>query len=201
VCVNWDHPLQPTYPRRLESQGVAVLMARCVPGPPSPPFAVGEAYPLAFDICDGIAAVSFAALGVYPDIDRGWWCMVEQFWLSDGYWQPAGGSHDNTTTATPFERPSATGNSKMRWIDWASDGGYGIWEQEPRERHSYFGIAPVGTAGLSVTMPDGRARDVAITPWNGAWVVVAPGATSTLVGRDAGSAILGEATFGSRESG
>jgi hypothetical protein len=72
-----------------------------------------------------------------------------------------------------------------------------MWEQEPRERHSYFGIAPAGTTRLSVTTPDGRTRDVAITTWNGAWVVVAPGITSTLVGRNDAGLVLGAATFGS----
>ncbi len=190
--MNWHHTLDPHYPRRLKTLGTAVLTAQRVPGPPSPPFKVSEAYPLAFDVCDEIAAVSFAALGVYPDIDRGWWCMVEQFRRSDGHWHPAGGSHDNTTTSTPFERP-VTGD----WIEWGSHGGSSVWEEEPRERHSYFGVAPAGTARLSVTTPDGRPRDVAITPWNGAWVVVVAGPTSTLTGRDSNGAIIGETDFGS----
>ncbi len=68
---------------------------------------------------------------------------------------------------------------------------------EPRRRHSYFGIAPARTAALSVTTHDGHTRDVAITPFNGAWVVVTPGSGSTLTGRDATGAVLGGTTFGS----
>jgi hypothetical protein len=192
VWVSWHNTLDPHYPRRLEMLGVAVLTTRRVPGPPSPPFRVGEAYPLAFDICGEIAAVSFAALDVYSDIDRGWWCMVEQFRRRDGHWHPAGGSHDNTTTATPFARPIAGD-----WIEWGSDGGHGIWDEEPRERHSYFGIAPTQVARLSVRTRDSRERDVAITPWSGAWVVVGTGTTSTLTGRVADDAIVGEMAFGS----
>jgi len=190
--VNWHGTADPHHPQRLETLGVAVLTARHVPGPPSPPFEVGEAYPLAFDVCDEITAVSFAALGVHPDISRGWWCLLEQFQRHDGHWHPAAGSHDNTTTATPFKRP-ATGD----WVEWASDGGHETWEQEPRERHSCFGIAPAGTTRLSLATPDGRTRDVAITPWSGAWVAVAPTASLTLTGRDAEGAVLGELAFGS----
>ena len=81
-----------------------MLHARRAPGPPTPPFHAGVAYPLAFDVQDRIAAVSFAALDAYPDIEPGWWCLVEQFFLDDdGNWQRAGGSHDNTTTPAPFE--------------------------------------------------------------------------------------------------
>ena len=137
--------------------------------------------------------MSFAALDVHPDTDRAWWCMVEQFRRRDGHWHLAGSSHDNTTTATPFERP-ATGE----WIQWGPDGGHRIWDEDPRVRDSYFGIAPVGTARLSVRTNDGGERDVATTPWNGAWVVVGSGVSSTLIGRDANGEILGEMAFGSR---
>jgi hypothetical protein len=196
VSVDWRDVARGNHPSRLETLGSAVLTAGRVPGPPAAPYEVGVAYPLAFDVCDGIAAVSFAARDVFPDIDRGWWCLVEQFWLSDGHWEPAGGSYDNTTTATPFERPTAIANSSVEWIDWVSNGGHAIWDQEPRERHSYFGIAPAHTTRLSVMTTDGRTRDVAITPWNGAWVVAATGVRSTLVGYDAAGAVLGTATLG-----
>jgi hypothetical protein len=42
--------------------------------------------------------------------------MVEQFWLSDGHGQPAGGSHDTHDNGQPFERPSAAGQSTTDWI-------------------------------------------------------------------------------------
>jgi hypothetical protein len=83
------------------------------------------------------------------------------------------------------------------WIDWVSDGGAPIWEQEPSRRHSYFGVSPEETARLAVSTPDGQTRDVAITPWNGAWVVVAAGTTSTLSGYDSAGELLGTQTFGS----
>src|SRR3954451_19576684 len=97
VWVNWHGISGDGYPDRTESLGVAVLTAGRVPGPPSAPFERGVAYPLAFDVCEGIGAVSFAAFDVYPDIDRGWWCLVEQFWLDDGVWRPPGGMYDNAT--------------------------------------------------------------------------------------------------------
>ena len=79
----------------------------------------------------------------------------------------------------------------MSWVDWHSNGGYAGWDEEPRERHSYFGIAVAGTARLTVTTTDGVERDVRITPWNGAYVVAAPGTHSTLTGYDAQGNVLG----------
>jgi hypothetical protein len=120
VWVNWHGMSSDGYPNRTESLGAAVLTAGHVPGPPSPPFELAVAYPLAFDVHDGIGAVSFAAFDVYPDIHRGWWCLVEQFSLQDGAWHSAGGMYDNTTIATPFERPTG-----IDWVDWGTDGGNG----------------------------------------------------------------------------
>ena len=152
VGVSWHGTPSDDYPVRMESLGLAVLAAGRVPGPPKPPFEVGVAYPLAFDVCDGIAAVSLAALGVYPDIDEGWWCMVEQFSFHDGAWHFAAGEYDNSTTPTPFERPS-----DPDWSVWGTDGGNGGWDEEPRDRHSYCGIAPTGTARLTVSWDGGNA--------------------------------------------
>jgi hypothetical protein len=185
VWINWHGTSRDGYPNRIERLGVAVLTAGRVPGPPSPPYKRAVAYPLAFDVCDGIGAVSFAVFDVYPDIDRGWWCLVEQFSLHDGAWHPAGGLYDNTTIATPFERPAG-----IDWVDWGTDGGNAGWDEEPRDRHSYCGIAPVGTARLTVTT-NGDTRDVRITPWNGAYVVVAAGLNSTLTGYDTEGNVLG----------
>jgi hypothetical protein len=199
VQVNWSSTLDTSWPSRLENVGLAVLQAGHVPGPPEPPFQPGIAYPLAFDVHDGIAAVSFAALDTYPDTHRGWWCLVEQFALDDdGTWRHAGGAHDNTTTPTPFQRPTHPQNSRTAWIDWRSDGGRGEWDAHPMHRHSYFGTAPTTTDRLTVTTDDDRTRDVAITPWSGAWIVVAPGTASTLTGYDATGAVLGTTTFGTR---
>jgi hypothetical protein len=185
VWVNWRSPPSNANPWRMETLGVAVLTAGRVPGPPSPPFEVGVAYPLAFDVCDRIGAVSFAALDAYPDIDHGWWCFVVQFALHDGAWHPAGGEYDNTTILTPFARPS-----EIEWVDWGTHGGNGVWDEEPRDRHSYCGIAATGTARLTVTA-EGRTRDVRITPWNGAYVVVEPCLNSALSGYDATGSLLG----------
>ncbi len=179
------------YPKDLETIGLAVLAAGHVPGPPALPYEVGVGYPLAFDVCGRIGAVSFAALDVYPDIALGWWCLVEQFSLHEGVWGFAGGEYDNTTTPTPFERPIAVENSTLDWLDWGSNGGWGEWEDEPRERHSSFGIAPVRTTRLTLTTVDGNEREVRITPWNGAYVVVAPGPHSTLTGYDIDGDVLG----------
>ena len=104
---------------------------------------------------------------------------------------PAGGSHDNTTSRTPFERPKVATASTVAWLDWVSFGGAGCWTDAPEERHSFFGIAPAGTERLTVTAAGDREREVPITPWNGAWVVVAPGRQSTLTGYDAGGDVLG----------
>jgi hypothetical protein len=55
---------------------------------------------------------------------------------------------------------------------------------EPRQRRSYFGIAPVHAARLTVTAADGCERELRVTPWNGAFVVASPGTHSTLTGYD-----------------
>ena len=68
-----------------------------------------------------------------------------------------------------------------------------MWNEEPRRRHSYFGVASTEIARLSVTT-DTRRRDVAVTPWNGAWVVIAPGTASTLRAHDATGAVRDELT-------
>jgi hypothetical protein len=169
----------------METLGVAVLTAGRVPGPPSPPYEVAVAYPLAFDVYDGLGAVSFAALDAYPDIDHGWWCFVLQFALHDGAWYAGGGEYDNTTIPTPFARPS-----ELDWVDWGTNGPNGVWDEEPRDRHSCCGIAGPSTARLTVTA-DGRTRDVRITPWNGAYVFVEPHLNSTLAGYDAAGTLLG----------
>lgn len=195
VSVDWIGGYGGTWPARLETLGMAVLAAKKVPAPPSRPAAVGVAYPVAFDIAGTIAAVSFVALNVYPEHLR-WWCLVEQFWLDGENWVPAGGSYDNTTTDTPFARPTRVENSVETWVDWITDGGHGGWDVEPRERHSYCGIAPTHTARLTVTTPDGLSRSIAVNPLSGAWVVVAPGTRSTLTGYDAAGVKLGTTEFG-----
>ena len=184
------------YPSELTALGVEVLTTGRVPGPPSPPHESGVGYPLAFDVCGRIAAVSFAALDVYPDIARGWWCLVEQFSCSDGTWGSAGGEHDSTTSSTPFKRPTSVENSELDWLDWLCFGGAGEWDEAPQRRQSCFGIAPVQTARLTVTAEDGCERQLRVTPWNGAFVVVSPGTHSTLTGYDVEDKVLGTLSTG-----
>jgi hypothetical protein len=179
------------YPADLEEIGVEILASRRVPRPAEPPHEVGVGYPLAFDICGRIGAVSFAALDVYPDIAAGWWCLVELFSYAEGSWGCAGGEHDNTTTANPFTRPSDAENSNVEWVDWLSFGGAPEWDEEPRRRQSYFGVAPTRTARLTATTEDGTVRELEITPWSGAFVAVNPGTRSSLTGYDATGVELG----------
>jgi hypothetical protein len=61
-------------------------------------------------------------------------------------------------------------------------------------RHTFFGIAPAGTARLTVTDEAGRTRDLPITAWNGAYVAVVAGARSTLTGYDERGERLGSLT-------
>lgn len=146
------------------------------------------AYPVAFDAGELLGAVAFATWDPYPgDFEPEWWCTVELFVRCGGDdWGWCGGEHDNTTSATPFQRP-ADGD----WIEWHSNGGVGGWDEEPRARFSFFGIAPAGTERLTVRGEDGRERDLRITPWNGAYVAVVAGETATLSGYDASGQLLG----------
>jgi hypothetical protein len=60
----------------------------------------------------------------------------------------------------------------------------------------FFGVAPAATARLTVTDEAGRTRDLAITPWCGAYVATVEGATSRLTGYDAAGRVLGELAMG-----
>jgi hypothetical protein len=175
--------------------GLQALAAGRVDGPQQGPWRRDRAYPLAFDInaADGIAAVSFAILDMYPDIALGWWCEALTFAFHEGQWRPAGGESDNSTAPDPFSRPSKATNSVHPWCDWHSNGGLGEWAEDdpPQQRHTFFGIAPTGTARLTVTDEADRTRDLHITPWNGAYVAVVAGTRSTLTGYDEDGNVLG----------
>jgi hypothetical protein len=184
----------------VRATGPAILEAGEVAGPPAGPFERSRAYPLAVDVGgpDGaegpVGAVSYAALDPYPGIAGGWWCVAVRFTRLGGAWEP-GDETDNSTTQRPFERPAAAENSTESWIDWHSNGGvgdYGDSDEAPRHRSMFFGIAPVSTVRLTVTDETGRTRDLAITPWCGAYVATVDGATSRLTGYDAGGRVLGE---------
>jgi hypothetical protein len=175
--------------------GREVLEAGRVDGPPRGPWRRDFAYPLALDIdvAQGIAAVSFAILDMYPDIEPGWWCEAVTYSFRDGRWRHAGGESDNSTALDPFSRPTAATNSIYSWCAWPSNGGLGDWSDQdlPRWRHTFFGIAPTTTARLTVTDETGRTRDLMITPWNGAYVAVIAGAYSTLTAYDERGTVLG----------
>jgi hypothetical protein len=101
---------------------------------------------------------------------------------------------DNTTTPRPFERPEVATASTVGFIDWGSNGGQmGFGEHDGKEdwRHSFFGIAPIHTARLVLTLEDGRSRDLQITPWCGAYVAYYRGTRSKLTGYDAAGRELG----------
>lgn len=178
-----------------EDAGLAVLAAGRVDGPPRAPWRRDRAYPLALDInaTDGIAAVSFAILDMYPDIAPGWWCEAVTFARHDGRWIYAAGESDNTTAPDPFSRPHQASNSTHDWCEWHSNGTLAHWNRDdpPDWRHTFFGIAPSGTARLTVTDETGRTRDLQITPWNGAYVAIVAGTHSTLTGYDTHGNLLG----------
>jgi hypothetical protein len=175
--------------------GAAILATGVVPGPPTGPFIEGRAYPLAVDVDGSTGALSFAALNPYPDIEPGWWCIAVRFSRVDGAWR-GGDDTDNSTTQRPFERPTAAENSRATWFDWHSNGGLelgrdGEDEDEPRYRHMFFGNAPAVTARLTVTDHTGRERDLAITPWCGAYVATVGGTYSRLTGYDHDGRMIG----------
>jgi hypothetical protein len=171
--------------------GPQVLDRGSVPGPPPRPWDRETAYPLAVDV-DG-RLVWFAVLDMYPDTAPGWWCLATT-WSRDGEcWNHAHGESDNTTSPAPFERPLQSENGVHRWCDWHSNGSAGHWGDEDEDpwRHTFFGIAPAGTARLMVTDETGRERDLHVTPWNGAYVAVVSGPRSTLTGYDERGDVLG----------
>lgn len=162
---------------------------------PGPPVGNVDSYPLAVDIDGDVGAVSWALLNAHPHIDTGWWCEAVMYGHGPGGWGEITAGDDNTTSPTPFERPKVVTNSTMEWMDWGSQGGLAVWgepgDSDHIERHVLFGIAPVGTARLTVTTPDGRERDLRITPWNGAYVAVVEGDDSLLTGFGHGGELLG----------
>jgi hypothetical protein len=130
---------------------------------------------------------------MYPDIAPGWWCGAVTFSFRDGQWHYAAGESDDSTAADPFSRPSKATNSVHGWCDWHSNGGLGGWSEDdpPEWRHTFFGIAPAGTARLTVTDETSRTRDLQITPWNGAYIAIVAGAHSMLTGYDDRGNVLG----------
>jgi hypothetical protein len=171
----------------VRKSGPSILAAGVVPGPPGGPFVEGRAYPLGVDVDGTTGAVSYAALNPYPDIEPGWWCVDMGFTLVDDVWHD-GDQDDNSTTQRPFERPVEIENSTSTWFDWHSNGGLGDYGERmgdpPRYRHMFFGIAPTATARLTVSDETGRERELAITPWCGAYVASVEGAFSRLSGYD-----------------
>jgi hypothetical protein len=131
----------PDWEEDKERVGSAVLAAGRVDGPPQGPWRRERAYPLALDInaAEGIAAVSFAILDMYPDIAPGWWCEAVTFSLRDGQWCYAAGESDSSTAADPFSRPHKATNSIHDWCDWHSSGGLGGWSTDdpPEWRHTF----------------------------------------------------------------
>lgn len=173
--------------------GPQLLDHGTVSGPPAQPWQRDTAYPIAVDVDGRLGAVSFAVLDMYPDIAPGWWCLVTTWSRGREGWVYAAGESDNTTSPTPFERPLKPENSLLSWCDWHTNGGAGHWGDEDEDpwRHTFFGIAPAGTARLTVTDESGRERDLRVTPWNGAYVAVVSGLRSTLTGYDERGRILG----------
>src|SRR5262249_46384873 len=98
----------------------AVVLARGTVDPPAHGTPVRDvAYPIAFDAGELLGAVAFATWDPYPgDFEPEWWCTVELFLRYPDGWHSCGGEHDNTTSATPFERPV-----EGDWIEWHSNGG------------------------------------------------------------------------------
>ncbi|MBI5104187.1 MAG: hypothetical protein HZB46_04240 [Solirubrobacterales bacterium] len=171
--------------------GPPILESGVVPGPPAGPFERHRAYPLAVDRDGPRAAVLFAALDANPDLARGWWSVAVRFTREDGRWRD-GDEEDGFTTQRPFERPAVPENSRHTWVDWHTNGGFGDYgTDEPRYRHMVFGIATAGTERLVVTDETGRERDLAITPWCGAYVATVEGAFSRLTGHGPDGRLLG----------
>jgi hypothetical protein len=172
--------------------GPRILGRETVPGPPTGPWERDTVYPLAVDVDGRFGAVSFAVLGMYPDISAGWWCLATTWVRDGGGWEYAGGDFDNETSPEPSVRPVAPDNSVEEWCDWHTNGGAGEWPNDEQPwRHTFFGIAPVSTARLTVADDTGRERDLRITPWNGAYVAVVAGVHSTLTGYAADGRRLG----------
>jgi hypothetical protein len=146
----------------LSELGARILARGVVSGPPREPWERGTPYPLALDVNGRHGAVSFAMLDPYPYIARGWWCAASIWANGPRGWGDVGGDHDNLTTQMPFERPTRAENSTVGWCDWHSNGGAAGWgPQDPDPwRHTFFGIAPVSTARLTVTDQTGAERDL-----------------------------------------
>ncbi len=167
-----------------------ILSLGFVPGPPE---AGVKDHPVAVDIDGQFGAVSWVYFNRSRAIARGWWCDATIYRYGPMGWGEVTAAADNTTAEQPFVRPHVPTNCAMSWIDWPSYCEVSSWDGIPGypDRHMFFGIATVGTARLTVTTPDGRERDLRITPWNGAYVAVVVGETPVLTGYDATGAVLG----------
>lgn len=183
--------VQATFAEDIDRFAPVMLRLGVVPGPPSGSPVPGRAYPRAVDVHDRLGAVSFAVLGLRPEVADGWWCVTRQYALRGGTWQDAGGEHEVPTSSRPFEAPETPESSPVAWVDRPTDGGHGEWDEEPQRRHVLSGSATAATARLAVTDESGRTRGIAITPWCGAYVAVVAGASSRLTGYGAAGEELG----------
>jgi hypothetical protein len=177
----------------LDAKAQRILKTREVPLLPAGSVEPGVGHPLAFDVDGDLAAVSFAVLDMYPDIQPGMWCLALIYRRRENAWVEAC-EHDNTTTPRPFERPSVAENDVAGWVDWHSNSGV-WWSEEHGSLHSYFGIAPRTTARLTMTPAGGSERDIRITRFNGAYVVAVAGSESTLTGYSPEGSRLGTISY------
>lgn len=182
---------QATFAEDIDRFAPVMLRLGVVPGPPPEPPVPGRAYPVAVDVHDRLGAVSFVVLGLRPDAPGGWWCVTRQYALRGGTWQDADGEHAVPASPRPFDPPATAEDSPVAWVDRTSDGGHGEWDEEPNRRHVLSGVATAATARLAVTDESGLTRDLAITPWCGAYVAVVAGASSRLTGYGAAGEELG----------
>jgi hypothetical protein len=178
----------------LDEQVSLVMAAGVAVEPETTAATRGAAYPIAVDRGEGAGAVSFAVYNPYPDIERGWWCVAYAFPRGEG--QIGGGYHwhDNTTSSNPFVRPEESENSVVPGIGWASNGPL-LGNDDEGWLHSYFGIAPTTTARLTVAPVGSAPRDLAITPWNGAYVAAVAARGSTLRAYDEQGREIGSMTY------
>ena len=184
-CVDW------------RSAASAILDTGVLPAPPAGPLEPGVRHPLAFDREGDLGAISFAVVDLHPGIAKGMWCETLIYARERGGRWADIGEHDNTTSPRPFERPRSAENSDEPWIDWHSNDGL---REGGGHRYltSFFGIAPVATARLTVSPAGGAERDLRISAVSGAYVAAIPAAAWTLTGYGVDGERLGALTVDHR---
>ena len=153
------------------ASALAVAEAGAVPGPP----------PAGWDETSHVIAmhttsraVAVLTVGRSSSTAR-WFTTAIVFDRRDGGHLLPAEEYFDVAGNEPFCRPVVPSNSLLDWVDWPATGPKVTIESPGEEirRRTFVGFVVPSVERLTVTIGDGRTRDVPITHYNGAFIAVA----------------------------